>query len=82
MKINLYDSVLDGLDELIDEVSGSISMEFKGANPFDKEPVPPADLLAKYNTLTFGNKQDLLQNHGSNAFNELVQNMENLKRRA
>ena len=81
MKINLYDSVLDGLDELIGEVSGSISMEFKGANPFDKEPVSNDELLLKYNMLTDENKQELIDTHGFDDFSEMTTSMEQIKQR-
>ena len=48
----LFEEALDGVVGIVNEVSESFSKEFKGTNPFDKEPVSDEESLYKYNTMT------------------------------
>ena len=79
MKENLYDLALAGIGEIIEEVSESISKEFKGANPFDKEPISNDEMLLQYNMLTPDKMNELIQTHGREAVNQMIMEMETLK---
>lgn len=83
---NFYDSVLDGVFELVEAVSGGISSEFKGANPFDKEKVSKEEMLLEYDqmgqsysdgdTTLYDTKMSQL---GEDGMNRYIQDMEQLK---
>jgi len=81
MKKNIYDSALDGVSEIIEAVSESISKEFKGANPFDKEPISDDEMLNEYNTMTPEILSERITREGEEATNEYIRRMEELKGR-
>lgn len=60
MSKNLFDSVLDGIEEMVSEVTGSLEKEFKGSNPFDKEAMSDEDQLYMFET------------DGENAFRQIA----------
>ncbi len=81
MKQNMYDNVLLRVNDIIDKVSGSIASKFEKTNPFDKEPVPNDEFLVHFDSLTPENKMELIQAHGYDAFLELQNKAEQIRRR-
>lgn len=77
----LFEEALDGVVEVVNEVSDSFTKEFKGTNPFDKEPVSEEEALRKYNATTTEQFDELVQTHGVDAMSEYVNKMEELNRR-
>ena len=71
---NLYDGVLDGITEIIEDVSDSISMEFKGTNPFDTQPVDKRQALFDITQLDPEVQSALSQNLGS-VFDDYLQKL-------
>ena len=61
MKENRYDRVVSNITERMGRVNQKISTEFKGRNPFDKEPKSPEDMVAEYLNMTPENKQFIAQ---------------------
>lgn len=81
MKKNLYDDALSGVSEIVELVSGAVAKEFKGAKPFDKEPVSEEQQLSEYMALTPETMDERLQRDGLEATNAYIEQMEELKRR-
>lgn len=81
MKQNIYDGALEGIGEIIEEVSDSIAAEFKGANPFDKEPISNKERLLQYSEFTPEKEMLWRQEFGDEAVdNYILQNEELLRR--
>ena len=78
---SIYDAALKGIGDIIEEVSDSIAIEFKGKKPFDKEPVSNEEMLYHYNQLTPEQMDNLIQTKGRDAVNEMIYKMEQLKQR-
>lgn len=81
VKDNIYSSALDGAVEIIEEISGAIAEELKGAAPFDKEPIPDDEMLYEYNTMTFDKLNALIDLRGRDWVNQYIERMEMLKRK-
>ena len=81
MKKNRYDRINDKILNRIERVSARMTREFKGANPFDKEPVSKEEILYYYNQLTPEKMNELIQTHGRDTVNQMIAEMEGLKRR-
>ena len=76
MKTNLYDNILEGLTEMIEEVSDSISKEFKGVNPFDKEPVSKKQALFDFSQLGPEVQQALRDNLGEDTIDDYLNKLQ------
>ena len=81
MKENLYDVAMSGIGEVIEAVSDSIASEFKGKNPFDKEPISNEDLLYDYNTRGFEIFSQIANTEGIEAAIAYRDKLENLKQK-
>lgn len=81
MKLNLYDEALSGIGEIIELVSESISKEFRGTNPFDKEPMSNEEMLLEYDQMTPQILQQRVQRDGAEATNIYIGKMEGLKQK-
>lgn len=78
-KTNMYDSVLSGILEVVEDVSSEISLEFKGANPFDKEPISDEEMLLEYNTQGEKVFNQIANTKGLPAGKDYIREMETLK---
>ena len=58
-----------------------MTREFKGANPFDKEPVSDDELLGRYGSMTPEDMDELIQTEGYENVEKMIGMMEDLKRR-
>lgn len=79
MKENVFDEVLAGLEETVEEVSNSIAKDFKGVKPFDKIPLTMDEQLYEYNQLTQPAIEQMLQSQGLEATRTYVDAMETEK---
>lgn len=79
MKENIYDLALEGISEIIEEVSESISREFKGTKPFDKEAISDEEMLYDYNTRGFEIFSQLADSQGLAQAVEYRDKMEEIK---
>ena len=80
-KANMYDSVLDGIMEVVEDVSTEISLEFKGVNPFDKEPISEEEMLLEYNIQGEQTFNQIANTQGLPAGINYIREMESLKRK-
>ena len=76
MKDNVFDEVLNGLNETVEEVSNSIARDFKGVKPFDKIPLTMDEQLYEYNQLTQLALEQMIQTQGLEATKTYVDTME------
>ncbi len=76
---NLYDDALSGVSEIVELVSDGVAKEFKGARPFDTEPVSEEKQLAEYMAMTPELMDERLQRDGIEATNAYIEEMEDLK---
>ena len=67
VKSNFFDDVLFGVTEIIGAVSDGIAGEFKGTNPFDKEPISRDEMRLEYNMMSDEQKMEMAQTYGLNA---------------
>ena len=81
MKNNLYEDALDGVEDVVNEVSQGIADEFKKAKPFDKEPIPNDQLLQAYVNLTPQDMQMFMQKYPKDVLEDFIFDMEDLKDR-
>ncbi len=80
MKQNFMDIVTDELKKRIGAVAEEAREQFKGTNPYRKEPVPKKDLLEMYDSIqTPEQMQQLIQTHGADKMNEFIRQMETLR---
>lgn len=80
-KVNLYDDVLKGVNEVVGEVSNSIVEEFKGTNKFDKEPIPDETLEYVYDHMTDQDIGYVIQFYGEDALRQLSRDVNQYKQR-
>lgn len=76
MKENVYDKALDRVLARLDSVSDRIGRNFKGVKPFDKEPIQKRNMLQYYEMLNAEDMRYLVKQHGEEAMNEFVFEME------
>lgn len=81
MEISLYDLVVDELVERQQLVKQELAERFKKTKPFRMEPVDPAEMLYEYNTMTPEKMDGLINTFGRESVNDLIYNMENLKKK-
>ena len=79
MRDNIYDTVLDKTMARVDKVSTTLATKFKNVKPFNKEPIPPKELLQAYQGLNMTDMVYLLQKHGRQKVNDLIYELETLK---
>lgn len=79
MKENPYDRVVTKTQKRIESVSDRIARNFKGTNPFDKEPVSTTDMLTSYEMLLPEDIQYLISEHGRDKVNDFIGEMETLR---
>ena len=73
MKENRYDGIMDKALGKVESVTDKISLEFKGANPFDKEKVSTKKMAEHYQGLSNIEKQALIQRHGQVALDYFME---------
>ncbi len=78
-KTNPYDTVLDGVNKRIEQVSDKLADRFKGIKPFNKEKIPRRELLQYYNGLDVRDMEYLIQRHGYDTVNSFIGEMEAMK---
>ena len=77
-KTNYFDEALNGVEELVNEVSQSISDDFQGSQPFDSVKVDNEKLLQAYTSLTPEDILYLMQKHPPDVVADFRQDMEKL----
>lgn len=80
-KDNIYDGALKGILEIIEDVSDSISIEFKGVNPFDKEKISNDDMLLEYGMRGYEIFKELADTKGLDVAVKYRDDMEAMKQR-
>lgn len=80
-KDNIYDGALKGILEIIEDVSDSISTEFKGVNPFDKEKISNDDMLLEYGMRGYEIFKELADTKGLDVAVKYRDDMEAMKQR-
>jgi len=77
----IFDLALDGISEIIEGVSDSLSKEFKTTNPFDKEKVSDEEQLYQYETQGYDMFKQIADSKGLEAAVMWRGDMEQLKAR-
>ena len=77
----IFDLALDGISEIIEGVSVSLSKEFKSVNPFDKEKVSDEEQLYQYETQGYDMFKQIADSKGLEAAVMWRGDMEQLKAR-
>jgi len=75
VKENFYDSVLSGILGIIDGISDGVSEEFKGTNPFDKEPVDRKQALFNWSNLDPEVQNQLRQTMGNEGIEDYLRKL-------
>ena len=81
MKSNLYDEALNGVEDIVGQVSDSISKELKNTKPFDKKQISNDELLYYYTTLTPDDMDYLMSKYDRDTINDFIFDMEQVKSR-
>lgn len=81
MKENYGDKVLDGVVKRVEQVTNRLTSDFKGMKPFDKEQIPNEDLMYAYDHLGMEDMDYLIQQHGRDAVNQIISEMETKRRK-
>ncbi len=81
MKENPYDRVVTKTQKRIESVSDRIARNFKGTNPFDKEPLDDKELVMSHDMLTPQDVKELIDYHGYETVNELFGEIEGIRSR-
>lgn len=82
MKKNIFDTVTEGTVRMVEQVSDKIAAEFKGSNPYDKEPIKTEDLIKAYRGLSEEEKQAFFQKYGDDAMQLFSEIEDKMYRRA
>ena len=80
-KPNLYERALNGVEEVVNRVSESISKDFKDTKPFDTDEIPMKDMVKYYQSLSEDDMYWLIGKHGEEKVNDLIFEMETYLRR-
>jgi len=78
---SIFDSALEGIGEIIEELTGSLSKEFKGADPFDREKVSDEEQIYQYETKGYDMFKQIADAKGLEAAVMWRGDMEQLKAR-
>lgn len=81
LKPSVFDLTVDELHERRKLVRAELKERFRKTRPFRREPVSSAEALYYYNQLTFEGLQELIATYGRDDVNEMIYEMETLKRR-
>ncbi len=81
MKTNLYDYVLKGVTDMIDNVSESFTKEFKHSNPFDKEAMTDDEALLYYDLMNKNDFMELIKTQGIDKTETQLRQLEDIRRR-
>ncbi len=76
MKISIQDEVVNRLHKMRLLVDQKLKEQYKGVNPYRKEPIPKNELKQVYDSLTPEEMDDLVSQHGRNNINEFIRKME------
>ena len=72
---NRYDRIMDLMMTRIERVSDRMALEFKGTNPFDKEPVDKKQALFNWSTLDPEVQNQLRQTMGNEGIEDYLQKL-------
>ena len=81
MKENIYDRALEKVLLRIDKATDRIAFQFKGVQPFNKEPVDKKELLRSYESLSTSDMVKLIERHGVEKVGDFIKDMETTKQR-
>lgn len=81
MEESIFDLVVDDLVERQRMLKTELRERFKRTKPFRMEPVSKEEMLYEYNTMTPEKFNTLLNTYGEEVMNELVFEMEMLKKK-
>jgi len=81
MRKNRYDRIMDKMLNRIERVSDKMAKEFKGTNPFDKEPVSNDEALYEYENMGYEKFEQIANTQGLEAAVGWRDEMEALKQR-
>lgn len=79
MRENIYDLATDILKQRIADAQEELKRQFKGTNPYRKEPVSPKERLLIYSRLTQSDLDFYASNLGTEVVQAYVNDMENLR---
>ncbi len=81
IKDGIYNSALDSITQIIEQVSDSIADEFKKTRPFDKQPVSNEELILNYQKITPEIEQAMRQAMGNLAVDNYKMKIQKLMSR-
>ena len=81
MKDNMYDEILEGVEEIVEEVSDDFVKTFKGVIPFDKTPISSGDILKKHEMLSLEERDEMNRMYGPERMVQFDSMIQNLNRR-
>ncbi len=67
MRKNIYDEALKGVSKTMEDLSDSISKEFKATNPYDQKKMTDEEQLELYDSMTQEDFQYIMRNYGEDA---------------
>ena len=79
MKENPFDRIEAKALHRVEKATDRIAKNFKGTNPFDKEPINDRDIIDSVDMLTPQDLQELIEDHGYEQVNEFLGSVEALK---
>ena len=81
MKENIYDKALEKVLLRIDKATDRIAFQFKGVQPFNKEPMDKEKLLRSYESLATSDMVRFIERHGVEKVGDFIKDMETTKQR-
>ena len=81
MDRNIYDRVLERMDDIISKASLNISEKFKGSNPFDKQKIPMEEQIYEYKTMDDASLREKIDKYGIDEVERWMEKVEQAMQR-